>query len=208
MRPRRIWVVTGTGTEVGKTWVGARVARHVACSGLTVAARKAAQSFEPGTSLTDAHVLAGATGEAPETVCPAHRWYPVPMAPPMAAAELGAAAASIDDLATEVDRSWPEHQIDVGLVEGAGGVASPLADDGDTADLARALQADRVLLVADAGLGTINLVRMSVGALAPLRVTVYLNHFEGSDRLHRANRTWLHERDHFEVVTAVEEIRL
>ena len=55
----------------------------------------------------------------------------------------------------------------VGLVEAAGGVRSPLADDGDAVDLAAALRPDRVVLVADAGLGTINAVRLAVGAAGP-----------------------------------------
>ena len=82
-------LVTGTATEVGKTWFGSRVAAALRSGGRIVAARKPAQSFEPGTGPTDAEVLAAATGEPATTVCPAHRWYEVPMAPPMAASVLG-----------------------------------------------------------------------------------------------------------------------
>jgi dethiobiotin synthetase len=49
-----------------------------------------------------------------------------------------------------------------------------------------------VLLVADAGLGTLNSVRLSVGALggtAP--VVVVLNRYDARDDLHVANRRWL-----------------
>jgi dethiobiotin synthetase len=55
--------------------------------------------------------------------------------------------------------------VDVGLVETAGGVRSPQADDGDVLDLVAAIAPDHVILVADAGLGTINAVRLSVAAL-------------------------------------------
>ena len=48
-----------------------------------------------------------ATGEQPHTVCPSHRWLPVPMAPPMAAHALGLPPFSIDDLATELEASMP-----------------------------------------------------------------------------------------------------
>ena len=85
-RPRTLVVVLGTGTEVGKTWVGAALARELRRTGRTVAARKPAQSFLPEElGGTDAEVLAAATGEAPHEVCVEHRWYPTPMAPPMAA---------------------------------------------------------------------------------------------------------------------------
>ena len=85
LRPRKLVVVAGTGTEIGKTWVAARLARDLRATGYEVIARKPAQSFDPGDSSTDAHVLAAATGEEPSMVCPRHRWYPAAMAPPMAA---------------------------------------------------------------------------------------------------------------------------
>src|SRR5213076_1746043 len=114
-------------------------------------------SYDEGTPIgdTDAGQLGQASGESPQIVCPRHRWYEVAMAPPMAAAALGRPPFTVADLVDEL--RWPDG-VDVGLVETAGGVRSPIADDGDTVDLARALHPDRVVLVADAGLGTINAV--------------------------------------------------
>ena len=206
MRPRQVVVVTGTGTEIGKTWAAARLITSLREAGVTVAARKPSQSFEAAETVTDADVLAEASGEAPDDVCRRDRWYAVPMAPPMAAEALGLEPPLLDLLVREIEDGWPAEPADVGIVEGAGGVASPQATDGDTADLARALRADRAVLVADAGLGTINLVRMSVAALAPVPVLVFLNRYEASDGLHRANRTWLQERDRLEVVVDVEAL--
>ena len=52
------------------------------------------------------------------------------------------------------------------------------------------------MLVADAGLGTINSVRLSVGALAgPRGLVVFLNRFDAADDLHRRNRDWLRTRE-------------
>ena len=200
MRPRQVVVVTGTGTEIGKTWVAARLLAVLKAAGATVAARKPAQSFEAGETVTDADLLAAASGEVPDAVCNRDRWYPVPMAPPMAAEALGLEAPSLSRLVQEIEDGWPAEQVDVGIVEGAGGVASPQATDGDTADLARALRADKAVLVADAGLGTINLVRLSAAALAPVPLVVFLNRYEASDALHRANRAWLQQRDCLDVV--------
>ena len=47
MRPRRLVLVVGTGTDVGKTWVSAHLLATLRAAGLTVAARKPAQSFDP-----------------------------------------------------------------------------------------------------------------------------------------------------------------
>ena len=165
MRPRRLVVVLGTGTDVGKTWVAARLLAHLRARGATVAARKPAQSFDQGDdpSARDAAVLGAASGESPEFVCPPQRWYETPMAPPMAAEALGRPVFGIADLVDEL--RWPADPVDVALVETAGGVRSPLADDGDCRALCRVLAPDLVVLVADAGLGTINAVRLCIEAM-------------------------------------------
>jgi dethiobiotin synthetase len=205
IRPGRLVVVAGTGTEVGKTWVAAAVLRHLVAAGHRVAARKPAQSFgsaDPAAS-TDAAVLGTVTGEAPTTVCPPPRWYPVAMAPPMAADVLGRPPFTVADLVAET--RWPAGTA-VGLVEMAGGVRSPQAADGDAVVLGRLLGSDLVVLVAGAGLGTINDVRLAVDALTaptgvPAPVVVVLNRFDPADDLHRRNRDWLVDRDGMAVVT-------
>jgi hypothetical protein len=62
-----------------------------------------------------------------------------------------------------------------------------------------ALAPDAVVLVADAGLGTIDAVRLACDALAATPFTVLLNRFDPSDELHRRNRDWLVERDGIDV---------
>ena len=52
-RPERLVLVVGTGTEVGKTWVACRLARVLRRRGLIVAARKPAQSYDPGDDLSE-----------------------------------------------------------------------------------------------------------------------------------------------------------
>jgi dethiobiotin synthetase len=200
-QPERLVVVLGTGTEVGKTWVTARLVEHLRRDGHAVAARKPVQSFEPGT-LTDAEILAGASGEHPDEVCPSHRWYPLAMAPPMAAEALGREPFTISEMIEEL--SWPDA-VDVGLVETAGGVRSPVAADGDSLALATAVFADIILLVADAGLGVLNDVRLSAGVVDRPGLVVHLNHFDPGDQLHRRNREWL-ERDGLPVETSLDAL--
>ena len=123
------------------------------------------------------------------------------MAPPMAAESLGRPPFTIDDLAGEL--RWPADAADVGLVETAGGVRSPLAVDGDCLDYCAALRPDLLVLVADGGLGTINAVRLNTEALAPLGVptVVVLNRFDAGSDLHQRNLEWLGGRDRQRVVT-------
>ncbi len=190
--------VTGTGTEIGKTWWSVAVLRALRDRGVPVAARKPAQSFASRDGATDADLLAAATGAEPAAVCPPERWYELPLAPPMAASRLGRAGFVVADLISELCAPGEGTFL---LVEGAGGPRSPLADDGDNVDFARALAPDIVLLVADAGLGTINAVRL---AAAPFRdlglpLVVALNRF-GTEPLHEANEAWLRDRDGFDTV--------
>lgn len=199
----KLAVVAGTATEIGKTWVGAALARQLRGRGARVAARKPAQSFAPGEGPTDAEVLAAATGEHPHDVCPAHRWLGVPMAPPMAVDALGLPGFTLAELLGEVQ--WPDD-VDVGLLEGVGGPRSPLASDGDTVAMADRVEADLVVLVADAGLGTVNAVRLSAAAFGNRPVVVILNRYDDGDDLHRRNRDWLVKEDELTVVTNLDDL--
>jgi dethiobiotin synthetase len=196
-RPHTLAFVAGTATEVGKTWWTAAVARLLRAEGVAVAVRKPVQSSAPGEP-RDADVLAAATAVAPHTVCPAHRTYDVPWAPPMAADELGLPPFTVEDLAAEL--VWPAG-VAVGLVEGVGGPRSPIAADGDNVDFARAILPDLVVVVGDAGLGTINAVRLSVEAFDGFPVIVALNRY-GDDPLHARNRDFLVEQAGLDVATA------
>jgi dethiobiotin synthetase len=215
--------VVGTGTEVGKTWVSARLLTELRAAGVQVVARKPAQSFEPDDdpSTLDAAVLGAATGEPAEIVCPPHRWYDVAMAPVMAASVLGRPPFTIADLVAEL--GWTDatdgtdgtdgtdadegadsvDPPDVGLVETAGGLRSPLSSDGDCLALCAAVAPDVVLLVADAGLGTINAVRLTLDALGSLAssVVVVLNRFDPAADLHVRNLAWLRAQDGLRVCT-------
>ena len=199
---RDVVVVAGTGTGVGKTWVAAALARGLRARGVPVCARKPAQSFAPGETPTDADVLAAATGEAVARVCPPHRSYELAMAPPMAAEALGRAPFTIAELVAETELP----RAGVVLVEGAGGPRSPLASDGDTVALARALGASLVVLVAHPGLGTINDVVLSAGAFAGARLVVVLNRFEEGEDLHARNRAWLRDRAGLDIVTDADDV--
>jgi dethiobiotin synthetase len=197
-----IVLVTGTGTGVGKTFVTAAVAGRLRARQLAVRVRKPVQSFDPDDADTDAHVLGEASGEPAELVCQPHRWLPMAMAPPIAAELLDRPSFTIADLVHEL----PPNDAGVVLVESAGGVRSPLACDGDTVALVSACSPALVVLVADAGLGAINAVRLSVDALAGRVSLVYLNRFDADDVVHARNRVWLETHEGLEVFTDPETL--
>lgn len=202
-RPARLIGVLGTNTDVGKTWVAAQLLATLKLRGARVAARKPVQSYGPDDINTDAARLAGASGEDVADICPAHRCYPLAMAPPMAARILGRGPVLMQEIVAEVH--WPAG-IDIGFVETVGGARSPLACDGDSMELLRRLHVDQLLLVADAGLGTINSVRLTLAAVGTLPTLVYLNRFDAGNELHELNRRWLIEQDQLSVITDVHSL--
>jgi len=195
-------VVTGTDTEVGKTWLTVELALALQQRGALVVIRKPVQSFDPGDRTTDADILAEASGEDPIAVCPGHRRYPLAMAPPMAADALGGPSFKLEELIAEME--LPNRG--VALIEGVGGARSPLAHDGDSVDLAHSLGTDLVVLVSPPGLGAINSVRLAASALDDLRTVVFLNRFNAADTLHAANRRWLTDIDGFDVTTSPQQL--
>jgi dethiobiotin synthetase len=202
-RPSLLIGVIGTNTEVGKTWVTAQLLATLKLRGARVAARKPVQSYGPDEIDTDAARLAGASGEEVTDICPAHRWYPLALAPPMAAHALGRGPVWMSEIIKEIH--WPE-KVDIGFLETVGGVRSPVACDGDSLELLRRVAVDRILLVADAKLGTINNVRLTMAAVGSTPTIVYLNRFEPGNELHELNRRWLIDQDKLTVITNVHQL--
>ena len=198
-RPERLVVVTGSGTEIGKTWATLEITRRLRADGLSVAARKPAQSFSPEDADTDASLLGAATATNPGMVCPAHRWYPMPLAPPMAADALGRPVIALDDLVAEIQ--WPDS-VDVGFLEGAGGLCSPIAHDGDSLALIDRVQPDLVLFLAQPSLGVVSATRLASRALGATPLLVLLNRYDAADEVHRRSRDWLTSVDSLAVVTS------
>jgi dethiobiotin synthetase len=146
----RVIVVTGTDTGVGKTIVSAALA---ALSDQRVAYVKPAQTGDDDDAATVAR-LAGV-----ETHVLAR--YRDPLAPATAARREKRPAVTPAAVAEYV------RGLDAGLVliEGAGGLLVRFDDDGGTlADVAELLQAP-VLVVARAGLGTLNHTALTLEAL-------------------------------------------
>lgn len=114
------------------------------------------------------------------------------MAPPMAAAALDLPMPTQAELLAEL--VWPSTDgapVDVGWLETVGGPRSPIAVDGDAVTLIDQVDPDLLVLVADAGLGTVNAVLLSVAPFDDRSVLVLLNRYDDADDLHRRNADWL-----------------
>lgn len=153
-------VVLGTGTNVGKTFVTARLAGALA-QRCRVLALKPIESGVDANLAADATAIAAAAGHAP----PNSPWrFARPVSPHLAARETGAriATAEVVDWVAEQERA---HPADITLIESAGGAFSPLAPGVTNADLAVALEPARWLLVAPDSLGVLHDLTATLRAL-------------------------------------------
>lgn len=168
------FLITGIDTDVGKTYVTARLARQYLANDRAVAVRKPVASGcgENLSQCEDARYLAQASGEDEWLVCP-HRFAPA--VSPARAMQEANRVLSLDDL---VSACQQETQGKITLVEGAGGWLSPLTPTHYNADLAIALQLPIILVVANR-LGCINHALLTLQSIQQLGLTcsqVILNH--------------------------------
>ncbi len=161
--------VTATDTGVGKTEVACAIVRGHRARGLDVAAMKPAQSGHAPGEPSDADRLRAAAGadDPAELVCP-YSFGP-PLAPAVAARVEGRTVS----LARILDAARALASRHAALVvEGAGGLLTPLTDSETYADLAVALRLP-VLVVARAGLGTVNHTALTCEALRARGLAVH-----------------------------------
>jgi dethiobiotin synthetase len=160
--------ITGVGTDVGKTYVTAGLIRALKAAGRPVDALKPVVSgFDPAAPQgSDPAELLAALGRpvTPETLAAISPWqYAAPLSPPLAARREGRVLSAEAVIGLCRDRIAAAEETLL-LVEGAGGVMSPLSDETTMLDLAVALEAP-VLLVAGSYLGTISHTLTAILAL-------------------------------------------
>lgn len=155
--------ITGTDTDVGKTWVTVALMRRFRRLGFTVAGMKpvAAGCERQAGRLKNPDALL-----IQENAAPALEYgqinpyaFELPVSPHLACGDvevkLPTILAAFDDM---------KKQADVVLVEGAGGWLSPLSLTFDNADLAVAMQLP-VIVVVGIRLGCINHARLTIQAV-------------------------------------------
>lgn len=148
--------VTGTDTEVGKTWVASMIVRCLIESGHRVGVYKpiASDCIDDGANMVaeDALALWEAAGRplSLDAVCP--QKFGAPLAAPLAARAEGRVVNA--NLLREGISVWAD-ECDIVVVEGAGGLMSPVTEDEFVADLAADLGYP-LIVVAPNVLGVIN----------------------------------------------------
>jgi dethiobiotin synthetase len=156
------WFVTGTDTGVGKTVVACALLRALRERGVDAGGMKPIETGVGAGGPRDAIALRAAAGDLDplDLVCPQR--FALPAAPTVAAAAEGrrvdrdAVRRAFAALAARHARL---------VVEGAGGLLAPAAEDASMADLAAELGLP-LLVVARASLGTINHTRLTLEAAA------------------------------------------
>jgi len=157
---KRLILVTGTDTGVGKTVLAALLADHLRRQGVRVAALKPVSSGGRG----DARILEGALNGA-LTIDEINPWYfRAPIAPVLAARHEGRRITLAAVLAHI--RKVQAH-FDQVIVEGAGGLLSPIGEKFSVRELAAALPV-RVVIVCPNRIGAVNQARLVLETL-PLR---------------------------------------
>jgi dethiobiotin synthetase len=150
--------ITGTGTDVGKTYVAAALVRSLVSRGVDVDVLKpVASGFDPAAPQgSDPWVLIEALGRTP-TMAEIERVAPfrcrAPLSPPLAAQMEGRALKA--DVIIDLCRTRMRETSGVLIIEGAGGVMSPVDDHATFLDVMTALGVP-ALLVAGSYLGTIS----------------------------------------------------
>jgi dethiobiotin synthetase len=143
--------VTGTDTDVGKTVVTAALAMGLKMRGVAVCVVKPVQTGE-GDAATLKRLAC--LDSSLEEIAPFS--FDAPLAP-LVAARLQGVELDLDDVVSRV----PVGDDACAIVEGAGGLLCPVGPDWTIADLAKQLSLP-VLVVARAGLGTVNHTLLTV----------------------------------------------
>jgi dethiobiotin synthetase len=166
-------LVTGTDTNVGKTWVTSLLVREFRRCGINTGAYKpvcsgAEKNSEGDVLWADIEALRSACGTDPEIdlVCPQR--FHAAVAPNIAARMENRCVDSqllIDGVAR-----WSSH-VDQLVIEGAGGIFCPLSDELTVMDVAVKLNTPTIVVAANR-LGVINHTRLTVEALQTHGVNV------------------------------------
>lgn len=164
--------VTGTGTDIGKTYVSCALIRALKAKGAVVDAFKPVVSgFDPkDAAASDPARLAAALGAPGDVLRIAPRRYRAPLSPNIAA-RLEGQTLALDDMVIDAVARTAELRDGLLLIEGAGGVMSPLTDGETNLDMIAALGAP-VVMVAGSYLGTISHVLTALVALRAAKARV------------------------------------
>lgn len=197
--------ITATGTDVGKTYVTALIVKKLKGSGYHAGYYKAALSGAECIADSDAGYVKKVSGITQEDDTLISYLYKEAVSPHL--------AARIEDNPVELKKVTEDfrkvmEEYEYVTVEGSGGIVCPIRWDETCRllleDVIRALELDTVV-VADAGLGTINAVVLTVEYLRQHGIGVkgiVLNHYTG-DVMQEDNARMIEMLAHVPILAAV-----
>jgi dethiobiotin synthetase len=154
-------LIAGTDTNVGKTWVTCALAHTLRAAGKRVVAIKPVETgcSDPPTVREDGVLLAHATGQAQ----PPHAIIRLPEpGAPVLAGDRTDGVIDFDALVLKIERY--AEGVEVLLLEGTGGLLTPVTWEWGMTDVARTLGACALVVAVDR-LGTINHTLLTLSAL-------------------------------------------
>jgi dethiobiotin synthetase len=160
-------LVTGTDTGVGKTVIAAALVTALRASGVRAVGFKPVETGVIAGEDTDSAVLARASGQQNDLARPIVQ-LAEPLAPAVAA-ERARVTIDPDDIEARIKQLRRDGYTLV--VEGAGGIMVPITWSYTALDLAQACDLDAIV-VARAGLGTLNHVAMTVMVLRSREIPI------------------------------------
>ena len=157
------YFLTGTDTEIGKTFITCALLHKAARAGLKAAGLKPVAAGTDGAGLNDdvENIRAASSIALPMALVNPY-CFKAAIAPHIAAAEEGVA---IDFAVIKASLAAARPQADLIIVEGVGGFRVPLGPGGDSADLAVALDLPLIFVVG-MRLGCINHALLTLEAIA------------------------------------------
>ena len=153
--------ITGTDTDVGKTVISAGLARAMADQGINVGVMKPFAAAEIQSSSTfqseDTEILSKAArvSESEDVLNP--QFFPIPASPYTASKTLGM-TVNIDLVLEKYEELKKSH--DILLVEGMGGIMTPILEDYFVADLIRDMDLQTIIVIRSK-IGTLNHTMMT-----------------------------------------------
>ena len=202
--------VTATGTDVGKTYAAALILKELKRRGLNAGYYKAALSGAqpPSSAVEDDDVyVRRIAGLAPDEAVVSYR-YRTAVSPCLAAEREGLQPPDKDRVRS--DFFCMANRFDYTVVEGSGGILCPLARSREGVFTVADMVAGwgiASLIVADAGLGTLNAVKLTADWMISHRLPiagVLLNRFEKGNFLHEDNARMIDEWIHLPVLALIE----
>lgn len=204
--------ITATGTDIGKTFVTALIVKKLRDNGIDCGYYKSALSGTENINgieiPSDAEYVCKVSGLKEHYSDIVSYMYKNAVSPHLAA-QIEGNPVCMDKVKSDFKACTQRHNYMV--VEGSGGIICPIREDNKQrivlTDIIKALDLD-IIIVASAGLGTINAVVLTVEYARKLGISIkgiILNNFHKGDIMEEDNIAMIEKYTNIKVLACVEE---